>query len=130
MENQNTILVGVSDVFFYAKIRDAYRPQGYTLARIRKTDPIVETVVTKQPAALILNMNDDQLDATAILRTLKQDERTSGIPVLAFANHEEIHLWKAAKELGIHTIVSRNEFSSRTLALLEEMLGVQGQPSS
>ena len=58
---------------------------------------------------------------TQTLQTLKQDEELKRIPVLAFANHEEVDTWRAAKELGIDKIVSRNEFSARTLALLEEV---------
>ena len=37
--NQQTILVAVSDVFFYTKIRDALLPKGYRLAlSVRGTD--------------------------------------------------------------------------------------------
>jgi hypothetical protein len=43
--------------------------------------------------------------------------------VLAFANHEEVETWRRAKELGVTKIVSRNEFSSRTRELVEELLG-------
>lgn len=121
MENQKTILVGVSDVFFYTKIRDAFRPHGYTLERIRKQEDFVEKAAASQPIAVILNMNDDGLNGTQALQTLKGDERFKHIPVLAFANHEEVDTWRQAKELGINKIVSRNEFSARILALLEEV---------
>ena len=67
-------------------------------------------------------MNDERLDASAVLRLLKKTDQFNHIPVLAFANHEEIDTWKQAKELGIDKIVSRNEFSARTLALLEELI--------
>ena len=121
MENQKTILVGVSDVFFYTKIRDAFRTHGYTLERIRKQEDFVEKVAASQPIAIILNMNDDGLNGTQALQALKGNELFKHIPVLAFANHEEVDIWRQAKELGINKIVSRNEFSARTLALLEEV---------
>lgn len=121
MENYKTILVGVSDVFFYTKIRDACRPDGYTLERIRKPDQLFEKASTLQPMAIILNMNDDKLNPIQALQTLKNDTQTTHIPVLAFANHEEVDTWRQAKELGINKIVSRNELSARTLALLEEV---------
>ena len=66
-------------------------------------------------------MNDPALNSIQTLQTLKQDNELKNIPVLAFANHEEVEAWRTAKELGINKIVSRNEFSSRTLALLEEV---------
>ena len=118
-----TILVGVSDIFFYTKIRDAFRPQGYTLERVRKQEDVVGLLSKMEPMALIINMNDDRLDATQILETVRSDSQAQHLPVLAFANHEEVQAWKEAKRLGINKIVSRNEFSARTLALLEEMIG-------
>ncbi len=121
MENPKTILIGVSDVFFYTKIRDALRPQGFSLERIRKQEEVIPKASTLQPLAVILNMNDDNLNATQALQALKGDNRLKHLPVLAFANHEEVDTWRQAKELGINKIVSRNEFSARTLALLEEV---------
>lgn len=121
MEQDNVVLVGVTDVFFYAKIRAAYRPAGYALKRVTSHETIAERLKAGVPAAIVLNMNDPGLDAFAILKERQRDVALSRIPVLAFANHEEIDTWRRAKELGIDKIVSRNEFSTRTLALLEEV---------
>ena len=129
MNTEKSLLVGVSDIFFYTKIRDAFRPQGYTLERLRKQDDLVEKVSSLQPLAIILNMNDDILNATEALQTLKGNEGLKHIPILAFANHEEVETWKQAKDLGINKIVSRNEFSARTLALVEELTGHGQTPS-
>lgn len=122
MTNPQTLLVAVSDIFFYTKIRDAFRPQGYTLERLRNTDDWLSQLGDQPPKAIIANMNDDRLDVPAWLRQVKANNQTQGIPILAFANHEEITTWKLAKDLGIDKIVSRNEFSARTLSLLEEMI--------
>ena len=66
-----TILVAVTDIFFYTKVRDALRPQGYTLERIRSQDEVAEKTASASPAALILNMNDLAIDAfKAITRYL------------------------------------------------------------
>jgi PleD family two-component response regulator len=121
METPKNILVGVTDVFFYTKIRDAFKPAGYTLERIRKQEKVIEQADALKPMAVILNMNDDRLNAFQTLSTLKGEERFQTLPVLAFANHEEVDTFRQAKELGISKIVSRNEFSARTLALLEEI---------
>ncbi|MCA9471396.1 MAG: histidine kinase [Nitrospirales bacterium] len=121
MSDAKTLLVGVSDIFFYTKIRDAFLPQGYALQRVKNQDDWSTKLQSLQPHAVILNMNDERLDAPSALRLLKETEAYSHIPVLAFANHEEVETWKRAKEMGINKIVSRNEFSARTLALLEEL---------
>lgn len=122
MTTSQTLLVAVSDIFFYTKIRDAFRPQGYTLERLRNTDDWLSKLRDHPPKAIIANMNDDRLDVPEWLRQVKANNQTQGIPILAFANHEEITTWKLAKDLGINKIVSRNEFSARTLSLLEELI--------
>lgn len=120
--NERTILVAVSDVFFYTKIRDALLPNGYRLDRARSQSEVSEKAAAVRPAAMILNMNDATLDAFQAIEQIKGNDRLKAIPILAFANHEEVETWKRAKELGVTKIVSRNEFSSRTRDLVEEVL--------
>jgi PleD family two-component response regulator len=67
-------------------------------------------------------MNDESLNAFDALEMLKGNMQTSRIPVLAFANHEEVETWNRAKSLGVNKIVSRNEFSARTRDLVEEVI--------
>ena len=71
------------------------------------------------PAAMIINMNDLGVDAFKALEALQADPALRSIPILAFANHEEVDTWRRAKELGVTKVVSRNEFSSRTKDLVE-----------
>lgn len=121
----NTILVAVTDIFFYTKVRDALRPQGYTLERIRNQDEVAEKMASVQPAALILNMNDLAVDAFKALETIQSNPALRSLPILAFANHEEVDTWRRAKELGVTKVVSRNEFSARTKDLVEELIHPQ-----
>jgi PleD family two-component response regulator len=115
------VLVAVNDIFFYTKIRDALLPKGYVLERARTQDDVPAKAESLHPCAMILNMNDEKLDAFQALEQIKGQDRFKAIPVLAFANHEEVDTWKRAKELGVTKIVSRNEFSSKTRELIEEI---------
>lgn len=124
-----TILVAVTDIFFYTKVRDALRPQGYTLERIRSQDEVAGKTASASPAALILNMNDLAIDAFTALETLRADPALRSLPILAFANHEETDTWRRAKELGVTKIVSRNEFSARTRELVEDIIANSSQRS-
>lgn len=123
-----TIVVAVTDIFFYTKVRDALRPQGYTLERIRNQDEVAEKMASVQPAALILNMNDLAVDAFKALETIQSNPALRSLPILAFANHEEVDTWRRAKELGVTKVVSRNEFSARTKDLVDEL--IHPQPAS
>jgi PleD family two-component response regulator len=120
--DQKTILVAVTDIFFYTKVRDALMSKGYKIERARLQQDIAEKALTTAPSAFILNMNDERLDAFQALETLKADGNMKTIPILAFANHEEVETFNRARALGVTKIVSRNEFSSRLKDLVEEVM--------
>jgi PleD family two-component response regulator len=122
--DQKTILVGVTDIFFYTKVRDALMAKGYQIERARTQQEVADKASATIPSAFIVNMNDDRFDALQALETLKADARLKTIPILAFANHEEIDTFNRARALGVTKIVSRNEFSSRLKDLVEEILAV------
>ena len=122
MHSQNqSIWVAVSDLFFYTKIRDALR-QDYTLERMRGPQEIGQRASGTRPSAMILNLNEDTFDAFQAVAEIKAQDSLKSVPILAFANHEEVDAWKRAKDLGVDKIVSRNEFSSRTRALVDEVI--------
>ena len=126
---QTTILVGVTDIFFYTKVRDALMSKGYKIERARTQQDIADKASANNLSAVILNMNDETLNAFQALETLKADTRLKTLPILAFANHEEVDTFNRARALGVTKIVSRNEFSARLKDLVEEILavGVRGE---
>jgi PleD family two-component response regulator len=127
---QKTILVAVTDIFFYTKVRDALLPKGYRIERARTQQDISEktSASATAPSAFILNMNDEKLDAFQALETLKANAGMKTVPILAFANHEEVDTFNQARALGVTKIVSRNEFSSRLNDLVEEILAAPLTP--
>ncbi len=129
--DEKTVLVGVTDIFFYTKVRDALMSKGYRIERARTQQDIAEkaSATIPSPSAVILNMNDETLNAFQALETLKTDAHSKTIPILAFANHEEVDTFNRARALGVTKIVSRNEFSARLRDLVEEILaaGVRGE---
>jgi PleD family two-component response regulator len=127
---QKTILVGVTDIFFYTKVRDALMSKGYQIERARTQQEVAEKASATIPSAFIVNMNDDRFDALQALETLKADARLKTIPILAFANHEEVDTFNRARALGVTKIVSRNEFSSRLKDLVEEVVSSQRTPNA
>jgi len=118
-----TILVAVTDIFFYTKVRDALMAKGYKIERARTQQDIAEKASSTTLSAFIVDMNDERLNAFQALETLKADASMKTIPILAFANHEEVDTFHRAKALGVTKIVSRNEFSSRLKDLVEEVAG-------
>jgi PleD family two-component response regulator len=120
--DKTTILVAITDIFFYTKVRDALLPHGYRLEKARAQQDILEKASSTNPAVVLLDMNDRTVDAFQALETLRADPRINSIPVLAYANHEEVDTWNRARALGVTKIVSRNEFSARTKELVDELI--------
>ena len=120
--DQTTILVGVTDIFFYTKVRDALMSKGYRIELARTQQDIAEKASATSPSAVILTMNDETLNAFQALETLHADARLKTLPILAFANHEEVDTFNRARALGATKIVSRNEFSARLKDLIEEIM--------
>jgi len=118
---ERTILVAVTDIFFYTKVRDALRTGGYRIEKARTQQDIAEKSASTSSAAVVLVLNDLTLDAFQAIETLKGDARSKAIPILAYANHEEVDTWNRAKALGVTKIVSRNEFSARTKDLVDDV---------
>lgn len=127
--SSKTVLVAITDLFFYTKVRDALRQPEYQLEKARTQQEIVDKALSADPRAILFDMNDLNLDAFQALEKLKADPRVKDIPTLAFANHEEVDTWKRAKALGVTKVVSRNEFSACTRELVEELFtsGVRSQ---
>ncbi len=120
-----TILVAMTDLFFYTKVRDALRQPDYQLEKSRAQQDVIAKALAVSPSAIIFDMNDLTLDAFHALEQLKADPRLKDIPIVAFANHEEVETWNRARALGVTKVVSRNEFSARTRALVEEVINNQ-----
>jgi PleD family two-component response regulator len=120
--DKTTVLVAINDIFFYTKVRDALRANGYTIEKARTQQDIADKASSIAPSIIILDMNDMALNSFQALETLKTDPRLNAIPTLAFANHEEVDTWNRARALGVTKIVSRNEFSARTKELVDELI--------
>jgi PleD family two-component response regulator len=100
------------------------------LERVRTLDEVSQKLSALRPTAMIVNMNDPSLDAFRALEAVRSGNGLRSMPILAFANHEEVETWKRAKKLGVTKIVSRNEFSARTRQLIEELIGKYPATSS
>ena len=129
-KKHKTVLVAITDIFFYTKVRDALKPQGYVLERARSHEEVRPKAAEVCPSAVIMNMNDPGVDSFKALESLQADPQLRRIPILAFANHEEVDTWRRAKDLGVSKLVSRNEFSARTKELVDELIGAGRHSSS
>jgi len=59
----NTVLVAITDIFFYTKVRDALLPQGYRLEKARGQQDIADKAAATHPIDHVVRLvaGDDAL---------------------------------------------------------------------
>ncbi|HEX5482553.1 MAG TPA: response regulator [Terriglobia bacterium] len=114
------IVAVVDDLIFVSKIQ-----QTATLVGVR-----VEMVALGKlelpenaVAAIILDLNHRSGRAIEILRALKEDSSTQGIPVIGFLSHVQADLAAAAREAGCDVLMARSAFTAQLPQLLRKYGG-------
>ena len=115
-----SIVAGVDDVFFLARILDTARHvgvavEGIPAARVRQR--LVQTKVE----AVILDLNSSS--AVSMIQELKNDPATRELPVVGFVSHVATEVVSAARNAGCDLVLARSAFSKQLPELLRGLSG-------
>lgn len=113
------VLVGVSDLFFQAKIAETAKHLGVDLAFARNFDLVMERVAAEPPALLILDLNSEPCKPLEVVARVKADPALQGVPVLAFLSHVQTELKQQAAAAGCDQILPRSAFSANLSEILK-----------
>jgi CheY-like chemotaxis protein len=115
-----SIVAGVDDLFFLAKILDAARRVGVAVEGVpaAKTQ---ECLLQAGAKAVILDLNS--ASAVDTIRELKSDPATREVPVVGFVSHVATEVVSSAKNAGCDVVLARSAFSKQ----LPELLGKLGR---
>ena len=86
MTDQRTVLAVLNDLIFTAKIQDAAK-RADMKAVLANTEAEALQKAKDKPGLILLDLNTTALDALQLIRTLKQDDATSGIRLVGFVSH-------------------------------------------
>jgi len=85
------------------------------------------------PKVVFLDLKLPKLDGLQVLRTIRQDERTKGLPVVLLTSSDEVQDMKAGYEIGVNSYINKpvdfNEFVSQVKLLGQYWLGVNRVPA-
>ena len=111
------ILVVVDDLIFLSKIQQTAKLLGVD---VEPVDPgRLEARAAQSPVrAVILDLNHRSGSALAVLRALKSNRATGGIPVIAFLSHVQTDLASAARAAGSDVLLARSAFTRELPQLL------------
>ncbi len=113
------------------QLLDILRPEGYEVGVARNGREALEHIGGEVPDALILDLMMPEVDGFAVLREIREHERTRDIPVLILtAKHVTREELSFLKGNGIRQLVQKGDVSrSRLLGLVREMLGRGAGPA-
>ncbi len=72
-----------------------------------------------QPDLIIMDVQMPEMDGLACFRRLKEDQRTSGIPIVLFTAHDESEIVREGFEEGVLDFIPKDAFSE--IVLLETL---------
>ena len=113
-----SIVAGVDDLFFMAKILDAARRTGVAVEGL-PVAKVQERTSQAAAEAVILDLNS--VAAVDTVRELKRDPATREIRVLGFVSHVDSNTVSAARDAGCDLVLARSAFSKGLPDLLRQL---------
>ena len=118
------ILVAVNDLFFSSKLEAAARGLGVSLRCLATCQQVLEAGRQELPPLIIVDLNSAAGDPVGLVRSLKGDPKTQGIPIVGFLSHVEVELRQQALAAGCDEVLARSAF----VGLLPKILKSYGTP--
>jgi CheY-like chemotaxis protein len=125
----NKILVVMSDLFFSAKINDAAKKFGATIAVVQNEAKFQERI-QEQPLMVILDLNCTTVDPIQLIAQVKADPANVAIPVIGFVSHVQTELRQRAAGAGCDLVVARSVFAQDLQAILARFIAPLPTPAA
>lgn len=113
------ILAAVEDFLFRSKIRATAKHVNADVRFAQTSEEILAQARELQPTLVILDLNNQKMDAIATITALKADAATSGLRAIGFASHVHTDLIAAAKQAGADDVLPRSAFAGRLADILQ-----------
>lgn len=118
------ILVAVNDLFFSSKLEAVAQGLGVSIRCLSTCQQVLEAGREELPPLIIVDLNSAAGDPVSLIRGLKGDPRTQGVPIVGFLSHVEVELRQQALAAGCDEVLARSAF----VGLLPEILKSYGAP--
>ena len=105
------VVAAVEDLLFRSKIAETANTLGVEALFPRSPKKLVERIHESPPDLLVLDLNSARFEPMQLLKQLKSDEASRGVPVVGFLSHVNKDLAVAARESGCDRVVARSAFT-------------------
>ena len=110
-------------MFFGAKLKGEVERAGFEYLGAIGEIGLMKHATRSSPVAILLDLGKDDVDFASIVSTLRADETTSTIPIIAFCGHVETQKLAAAKEWGCDVVTTNGAVSNSFEAVLKSAIG-------
>jgi len=113
---RRVVLAVAPDLFFAARIAETARAAGVTLIQC-PAGQARELCALEQPDLVILDLHGPD-DPLGVVRDLKRDPATRGVPIAGYYAHVDQETRRAAEAAGVDPVLPRSAFTARLAQLL------------
>lgn len=117
------VVAAVEDLLFRSKISETANTLGVEVLFPRSPKKLVEKIHESPPDLLVLDLNSARFEPLQLLKQLKSDEASRGVPVVGFLSHVNKDLAVAARESGCDRVVARSAFTKDLPEILADDSG-------
>jgi CheY-like chemotaxis protein len=112
------VLALTADLLFASRIRATAEAVGVETILVRSADALEKAAAEQRPARIFLDLDARAVDLPALIRRLKETERTADIELIAFVSHVREDAIAAARAAGADQVLPRSVFVRQLPALI------------
>jgi len=105
------IIAVVDDMFFASKIRAVAEAMEVQISFPRSQEALMEKAREARPRLILVDLHNQKVDAVALAKDLKSDERLREVPLVGFFSHVQTELRRNALDAGFDQVLPRSVFS-------------------
>lgn len=120
---ETAILALPGDLMFASKIRATAQATGAVVGVHARPAALLDAARRHPPRLVLIDLDARSWDPTALVRDLKQDERTAAVRVVAFVSHVRQDAIDAARSAGADRVLARSAFVRELPAILTDAGG-------
>jgi CheY-like chemotaxis protein len=118
-----TVLAGIDDLFFLAKVRSTARALGIRLMEASDPQELIASLEATRPDLIILDLNCAACRPLEFIERIKHDPQHKIVPIVGFLSHVQVQLERAASQAGCDRVLPRSEFSAGLAEILQGSIG-------
>lgn len=119
------VIAAIDDIFFASKVRAAAEVLDVDVRFVRTFEQLKASAAEETPYLIVVDLHSEKVDALALAKMVKADEKLRSLELLGFFSHVQTDLQRAAIKAGYDKVVARSVFSRDLAEILRSDRTVQ-----